>query len=169
MEKVKTLFLTLIVSLPILLLSGCYRQTTVILPQGQTLPFSNNIASETISSTTAESTPPSSAETTTVQPSHTPKQTTPKESDNTPKETKPASTIPVQSQPHTETTSPIATNPPVETTVPAESTASTETEPPAKPFEHPVYNISSHSIGSYERTMQESCAGLVPLGAGMCT
>ena len=171
----KKILVSVSLGLLLLFLCGCYRQTTVILQPGETFPKATTDVSETaeISSEPANS---DAVEQTEAIPSSTSAAVKPATQDEpTPSggsNPKSEATMPAEtSTPETTAAENAVTEAtvPVETAAFSEATAPVETEPPATSYENPVYDISSHRIGSYEKSILEeinrhrSDGGISPL------
>lgn len=156
MEKIRYYGIAVVLTIVVTILCGCYRQTTVILAPGET------ISRETLSIETTAS----MQETTAATEASKPSSSGSKDNSNSSTSSKPSK--PAQTQKPEETTTPVEptipaeTTMPVATTVPAAVTTPSETgtpentaAPATEPSVHPVYNISNHSIGSYERSILE--------------
>ena len=168
MEKIRQYLVAVVLTVAISILCGCYRQTTVILSPGDTFPQATTQpqdvfpaettipAQETTSSTDAprptESDSKENSKPGKKPQSEKPKETTaPAECTDPPKDTAPiVATAPVETTAHAEPTAAAETTAPVETTMPVETTA-----PKTEPLPHPVYDISSDSISTYERAILE--------------
>lgn len=174
MEKIRQYLHAVVLTVAISMLCGCYRQTTVILSPGDTfpqaitqpqdvLPVETTIPAQETTSSTDATRPTESDSKENSKPgkkpqSEKPKETTaPAECTDPPKDTAPiVATAPVETTAHAEPTATAETTAPVETTMPVETTAPAETTAPkTEPLPHPVYDISSDSISTYERAILE--------------
>ena len=153
----KKLLLSALSCLLILVLCGCYRQTTVILQQGATVPEATIGVPSVVEETTvpveaAEQTVPSTSPAETKKPSSGKAQQSGSkdaETETTAPVTEPV-TLPAEASPATAPPDSTAqAGPESETTA-----APTETTEPA-PTQPPVYDISNHSVGSYEKALLE--------------
>lgn len=153
----KRFFMILLVCL---LLAGCHPSTAVILSP-ETTGMDTSLIQTTVPTPVepSQTTSPVQTESTqTTEPQNTtaPSTQTPTKEDNTPKETKP----PKQPSSGSKETTPPATT--VPTTVPAEqtepskvpeATEAAETIPEETQFQHPVYDISNHSVSSSDKSV----------------
>lgn len=162
MEKIRQYLVTVVLTVAISMLCGCYRQTTVILSPGDTfpqattqpqdvLPVETTIPAQETTSSTDAPRPTESDSKENSKPGKKPQSEKPKET-----------TAPAECTDPPEDTAPIVATAPVETTAHAEPTAAAEitapvetAAPKTEPLPHPVYDISSDSISTYERAILE--------------
>lgn len=138
MEKIRQYLLAVVLTVAILMLCGCYRQTTVIFSPGDTFP---KATTQPLDVLPVETTIPAQ-ETTSSTEAARPTESDSKENSNSGTAGKPGK------KPQSEK--------PKETTAPTETTMSVETNAPeTAPLPHSVYDISSHSISTYERAILE--------------
>ena len=150
MEKIRQYLLAVVLTIAILMLCGCYRQTTVILSPGDTFPQATTQPQDVFP---AETTIPAQ-ETTSSTDAARPTESDSKENSNSGTADKPGKKP--QSEKPKETTAPAECTDPPEDTAPIVATAPVETTAPkTEPLPHPVYDISSDNISTYERAILE--------------
>ena len=144
MEKIRQYLLAVVLTIAILMLCGCYRQTTVILSPGDTFPQATTQPQDVLP---VETTIPAQETTSSTDAAR------PTESDS--KENSKPGKKP-QSEKPKETTAPAECTDPPEDTAPIVATAPVETTAPeTAPLPHSVYDISSDSISTYECAILE--------------
>ena len=150
MEKIRKYLIAVTLASAAIILCGCYRQTTVILSPGETLPTAATQPRQTQFDATTAPLEETSA---------TSKAERPSASGNS-EHSKPDATNTTQAQKPSETSAPTESTTPAEAIVPTEATAVTESTAPAtEPLVHPVYDINSHSVGSYEQSILDALNG----------
>lgn len=172
MEKIRKYLIAVTLASAAIILCGCYRQTTVILAPGDTFPLPATLPREILDVETATPSQETTSSTETAKPtesenkqagnSSTAHKPGKKPQPDNSKETTPAteatshakSTIPIETTTTAEPTAPLETTVPMETTVPAETTV-----PETESLLHPVYDINSHSVGSYEQSILDALNG----------
>lgn len=152
MEKIRRHIFAAVLAAAAISLYGCYRQTTVILSPGETLPTAATHPQQTQFDATTVPLEETAAASKTERPS----------ASGNSEHSKPDTTNASQAQEPPETSVPAPTEAivPTEVSIPVETTAPTESTAAAtEPMVHPVYDISNHSIGSYEQSILDALNG----------
>lgn len=150
MEKIRRHIFAAVLAAAAISLHGCYRQTTVILSPGETLPTAATHPQQTQFDATTVPLEETAAASKTERPS----------ASGNSEHSKPDATNTPQAQEPSETSAPTESTTPAEAIVPTEATAVTESTAAAtEPMVHPVYDISNHSIGSYEQSILDALNG----------
>lgn len=145
----KRIFILLLVCL---LLAGCHPSTAVILPPEST-SLDTTLVQTTVPEPSQTTSPVQTESTQATEPQNTATAPTqpPSKEDDTPKETKP----PKQPSSGSKESTPAATESAVQTEPPTipDATAAADTSPEETSYQHPVYDISNHSVSSSDKSV----------------